>query len=146
MDTSELIQSFSKRIGIELDADGVCAFEADGLAVTVHELRELEAVALIGDLGEPPPERLEGLYQVMLEANHLFGGTGGATLSRDPATGRFALCRTLAGASLTSDGLYAEVERFVSTMEVWARNIADFRRAPSSDNEVEAMRPGALRV
>ena len=146
MDASELIQSFSKRIGIETDADGVCAFEADGLAVSIHGLRDLDAVALIGDLGDPPPERLEGLYQAMLEANHLFGGTGGATISRDPATGRFALCRALPSASQTPDGFYAEVERFVSTMETWSKFIADFRRAPSSGDEEKGVFPGAIRV
>ena len=146
MEASDFIQSLGKRIGIEPDSDGVCAFEADGLAVTIHGLNEMEAVALIGDLGTPPPERLDGLYEAMLKANHLFGGTGGATISLDPATGHFALCRALPCASLTHDGLYAEVERFVSTLEAWSKIIADFRHAPSSGDEEKGVFPGAIRV
>ena len=41
------------------------------MVVSIHDLRELSAVALVGDLGEPPPERLEALYKAMMEANYL---------------------------------------------------------------------------
>ena len=45
-----------------------------------------DGLAVVGAavIGEPPPERLEGLYKTILSANHLFAGTGGATrASRD---------------------------------------------------------------
>ena len=86
MEAVDFIKDLGERLGIELELDttGVCAFEADGLVISLHDLPELNAIAIIGDLGTPPPERLEGLYATLLEANHLFRDTGGATISRDP--------------------------------------------------------------
>lgn len=45
------------------------------------------------DLGEVPPESREALYKTLLEANDLFAGTLGATLSLNPANGRVRLQR-----------------------------------------------------
>ena len=137
MEASEIIKSFCEKagIGFEPDADGSLAFEADGLRVTISELHELDAIALVGDLGEPPPERLETLYKIMLEANHLFGGTAGATLSLDHETGRFVLCRVLQCKAIDDDSFYAEVERFVSSLETWTKVIGNFRDSPPSDDK-----------
>jgi hypothetical protein len=137
MEGSEIIKLFCEKtgIGFEPDADGSLAFEADGLRVTISELHELDAIALVGDLGEPPPERLETLYKIMLEANHLFGGTAGATLSLDHETGRFVLCRVLQCKAIDDDLFYAEAERFVSSLEAWAKVIGDFRDSSPSGNQ-----------
>ena len=137
METTELIKDLGERLGValELDADGVCAFEADGLVISIHDLPELSAITVLGDLGAPPPERLEGLYAAMLEANHLFRDTGGATLSRDPETGHLSLCRALQRAMLSPDGFYDAIERFVSTAQVWANIIRDYREAPADFQE-----------
>ena len=144
MEASEIIKSFCAKVGIgfEPDADGTVNLEVDGATVTINDLREISAVALVGDLGEPPPERLEDLYKTMLEANHLFGGTAGATISRDPKTGRFSLCRVLPCVAIDEDSFYAEVERFVSTLEAWTRIVRDFRDAPPADNSPAAMSVG----
>ena len=129
MDAKELIADIAKRIGLEYDGGDTFSFEADGLVVAISSLPELDAVALTGDVGEPPPERLEGLYKTLLGANHLFGGTGGATISLDPDNGRIALCRALPLATFDGDKFYAEVERFVNTAETWAKVVSDYRGA-----------------
>ena len=144
MDSLEIIKAFGEKVGIgfEPGADGSCAFEADGLLVTISDLHEIDSIALVGDLGEPPPERLESLYKTLLEANHLFGGTAGATVSCDPETGRLALCRVLPCKMLDSDSFYAEAERFVSTLENWAKIIRDFRAAPPGGDSPPVSMPG----
>ena len=129
MDSKELIADIAKRIGLEYDGGDTFSFEADGLVVAISSLPELDAVVLTGDVGEPPPERLEGLYKTLLGANHLFGGTAGATISLDPDTGRIALCRALPLMTLDGEKFYAEVERFVNTAETWAKVVADYRGA-----------------
>ena len=129
MDAKELIADIAKRIGLEYDGGDTFSFEADGLVVAISSLPELDAVALTGDVGEPPPERLEGLYKTLLGANHFFGGTGGATISLDPDNGRIALCRALPLVTLDGEKFYAEVERFVNTAETWAKVVSNYRDA-----------------
>ena len=137
METVELIKVLGEKLDVELtvDSDGTCAFEADGMVVSIHDLRELSAVALVGDLGEPPPERLEALYKAMMESNYLFSGTAGATISRNPATGRFALCQAWSCSTLDGDSFYAAVERFLNTLEVWGRMVHNYRSGNSSSDE-----------
>ena len=127
MDAKELMADIARRIGLEYDGADAFSFAADGLAVAIARLPELDAVALTGDIGEPPPEKLEGLYKTLLGANHRFGGTAGATISLDPETGRIALCRVLPLATLDGDTLYAELERFVNTMEAWSNVVSNYR-------------------
>ena len=135
MESTELIKSFCERIGIryEPDADGTCNFNADGIDVAIFDMPEVVSVILVGDLGAPPPERLEKLYAAMLEANHLFRGTAGATISRDSETGHFALCRSLPCRALDVDSFYAEIEQFVSTLEAWTKLISNYREATASE-------------
>ena len=129
MEATEIIKSFCERIGIAYkpDKNGACSFEADGLRVTIADLPEIDCVALVGDLGEPPPQRLERLYKMMLEGNHLLGATGGATLSLNSEMGRFALCQFLPYRATDVDSLYMVTDRFVSTLEAWTKLIGDFR-------------------
>ena len=140
MEAKELIADIAKRIGLEYDGGDTFSFEADGLAVAINSLPELDAVVLTGDVGEPPPERLEGLYKTLLGANHLFGGTAGATISLDPESGRIALCRALPLATLDGESFYAEVERFVNTAETWTKVVVDYRGAAAEapDNAAAA--------
>ena len=131
METSELVKSLGEKMGVELALeDGAAAFEADGMTVAVVDLPELGSVAIAGDIGEPPPERLEALYRTMLEAQHLFRGTFGATISLDPETGRFALNKAIALATVDADSFAGEVERFVNTLETFAKIVREFRAVP----------------
>ncbi|MBR4251540.1 MAG: type III secretion system chaperone [Kiritimatiellae bacterium] len=57
------------------------------------ELRPPRGAARDGRPGRAPPEGREALYKTLLEANDLFAGTLGATLSLNPANGRIRLQR-----------------------------------------------------
>lgn len=129
MEASELIKSFCERIGIGYNPDdnGTCSFEADGLLVMINNLRNLDQIAIVGDLGDPPPEKLETLYKMMLEANYMLISTGGATIGLDSENGHFAIYQTLQCKALDADEFYSIVDRFVSTLEAWTRIIRDFR-------------------
>ena len=136
MDSSELIGRFGEKLGISLSfQDGSCAFKADESLLAIHDMPEIGAIALTGDLGEPPPERLEALYKVLLEANYIFGGTAGATISLDSSSGRFALCKVLPCAILDNESFFNEVETFVNAMESWSSIIRDFRSAAAEIQE-----------
>ena len=131
MEGSESIKLFCEKtgIGFEPDADGSLAFEADGLRVTISELHELDAIALVGDLGEPPPERLEGLYKALLGANYMFGGTMGSTIALNPDDGRITLCRAMPTSALDVDQLCSQLEHFLNTAETWRKIVSDYRES-----------------
>ena len=146
MEATEIIKSFCERIGIAYEPDkfGSCSFEADGLRVAISDFPEIDCVALVGDLGEPPPQRLECLYKMMLEGNHLLGATGGATLSLDSEKGRFSLCQFLPYRATDVDSLYTVADRFVSTLEAWTRVIGDFRDVLPAVEQASADATGGL--
>ena len=92
--------------------DGECVINADDMVVTLMSLPDSDRLAVHGEIGDPPPEGLEQLLSAMLEANHLFAGTAGATISRDHETGRFHLCRHEPLAILDADSLAALVDSY----------------------------------
>ncbi len=125
----ELIRSFGSGMGLdlELDGSGSCTFSADGFSVTLTALQELDSIALTADLGEPPPEKLENLYRIMLEANHVFHATNGATLSVDGDSGHISLCSIFHCADADGDSFAKAVERFANTCEAWSKIVAQYR-------------------
>ena len=151
MTFEELISGFGRKIGIELTAeDETCVIKVDDMVVTIMSLPTCGRLAVHAEIGEPPPHGLERLLSSMLESNHLFVGTAGATISRDPETGRFHLCRQESLDVLDVDALAVLVESFVNTLEIWRTAIANYRPSeeddaprsaePESDFSVDALR------
>ena len=133
MTFDELIRDFSGQIGVELTPrDGMVALDIDGMSVLVQELHELDAVVVLGEIGEPPPQGLEELLSSMLNANHLFAGTGGGTLSRDPESGKFFLCRWKPLALADAASFSAMMDRFLNVLETWRKLVADYRPVAAS--------------
>ena len=136
MTFEELISGLGSKLGVELTSeDGECVINADDMVVTLMSLPDSDRLAVHGEIGDPPPEGLEQLLSAMLEANHLFAGTAGATISRDHETGRFHLCRHEPLAILDADSLAALVESFVNTLEILRKAIASYRPVAKSAAE-----------
>ena len=130
MTFEELISGLGSKIGVELTSDdGSCVINVDDMVVTLMSLPDSDRLAVHGEIGDPPPEGLEQLLSAMLEANHLFAGTAGATISR---AGRFHLCRQEPLATLDADSLAALVESFVNTLEILRKAIASYRPVAKS--------------
>jgi hypothetical protein len=127
-DVKELINAFCERLGIksEANAEGIYAFEVDALEFAVHDLSEQRRVALVGDLGIIPQKHPEGLFRLMLEAQHCFRDTEGAVFSIDRERDRLTLNRLLSSAELDDETFFNEVERFVNQLEAWAHIIRDY--------------------
>jgi len=137
MQYNELLKVFGEKLGggmdLTPDAAGAVMLDVDGMPLTILNLEEVDLVALVGVVGEPPPEeRMERLYRVLLEANHNFAGTAGSTLSINQETGKVSLCRVLPLALTDGDTFFGEVERFVNMLETWRKLVADYRAADSS--------------
>jgi len=142
MEYRELIDQFAEKLGgdveITPDEDGTVMLEVDGMPLTIMGMEEVGQAALVGVVGEPPPaDKMERLYKAILEANHNFAGTGGATFSINPDTGDVSLCRLIPLALADADGFFTETERFVNTLETWRKIVEDFRGA-EVETSVEA--------
>ena len=151
MQITELIAALGERIGLKLALDeaGACTLAVDGMSVVIQDVSEADLVGFWGKIGAPPPEGLQRLYELMLEANHLFRATAGATISRDPESKDFFLCRVLDLRILDAESFILALERFVNTLENWQRLVLDYRPAAASDGTGdgapdEAVKPGGL--
>jgi hypothetical protein len=135
IDVKTLIKGFCERLGIqsEANAEGVYAFEVDALEFAVHDLSEQRRVALVGDLGMIPKGHPEGLFRLMLEAQHCFRETEGAVFSIDGERDRLTLNRMLSCLELDNETFFNEVERFVNQLEAWARIIRDYNGKTERD-------------
>ena len=143
-DVKELINAFCERLGIqsEANAEGIYAFEVDAFEFAVHDLSEQRRVSLVGDLGTIPKGHPEGLFRLMLEAQHCFRETEGAIFSIDRERDRLTLNRMLSCAELDDETFFNEVERFVNQLEAWAHIIRDYNGQTERDkgrqDEIEA--------
>jgi len=131
MEFEELIQQLGGRLGVELtvDAEHACRIGVDDMFVTIQSVEEAGVVSLYADVGEAPPQGLEELLSAMMNANYLFQGTSGATLSRNPEDGHFVICRYDSLAYLDIDGFTTRLEQFVNVLETWRKLLADYRPA-----------------
>lgn len=134
MEFKELIADFAARVGVtesvEVDDENRCAFEIDGMGVIAQGLDEVGVVSLLAFIAPPPPERLERLYRRLLEANHLYRETFGATLSVDPESGLVCLVKHLPAATLDGEGFFREAGLFTNAIEHWKTVVENFRDGP----------------
>lgn len=129
----DIVAVIGRAFGTELAiVQGTTAFEVAGedggnrIRVIIQDESEHNRVLLSADLGEPPPEGAERLFRTMLEANHLFSGTAGATLALDASAGRFRL-QMAEPADELANNAGRRIESFIDAAFVWHRAIADFR-------------------
>jgi hypothetical protein len=89
-----------------------------------------------------PSVNPEGLFRLMLEAQHCFRDTEGAVFSIDIERDRLTLNRMLASAELDDETFFNEVEHFVNQLEAWTRIIRDYNghteRDKGQQDEIEA--------
>ena len=125
----EMVKAFGAELGLDLEMDDSdsCTFSVDKFTITLTVLQELESIALTADLGDPPPEKLENLYRLMLESNYLFNATGGATLSVNGENGHIALCDLFRCMGADAAAFSKKVEHFVNTCEAWSKIVAEYR-------------------
>ena len=136
MTFDDLLNGVGQAIGVPLqNTEGACAIGVDDMQITLQYLEEVGQVSTFGEIGEPPPQGLEQLLSAMLNANHLFMGTGGSTISRDPESGKFFLCRYDSLALISVEDFVGIIEKFVNVLETWRRLVDDYRPVESSAQE-----------
>lgn len=136
MDFGELIEAFSKKVGVEglvPDEEGVCCIAVDDMTVTVRAFPELDKILTYAEVGDAPVEGAETFYGTMLGANHMFQGTGGAALSQDPETKKLFLNRYDALGTMDPDAFSQMLEKFINVLETWRKLLADYRPAVAEE-------------
>lgn len=125
----EAVAVFGKVLGLELqEKDGAVSFDAIvdaeagvALRIDVVHFPETKNMLVSADLGELPRDGEERLCRTLMEANHLFEGTGGATLSveRETRHVRFEFCIPLV--LLGNEPGPVFLERFLNAAESWRK-------------------------
>lgn len=141
MEFEDLLKGLGEKLGcgpLEADESGSVSLAVDDMPMMLMHLDEIQSFALVGEVGEPPPEdRMERLYRAMLVANHNFSGTGGATLSIDGETGKVSLCRVIPLLTVDNDTFFAHIEGFVNILETWRKIVTEFCGAESAEIAAE---------
>ena len=136
MEFSKFIQQFADRFGIEMPeiVDEAAAFDADGMPfflMRVANEGESEYLVVAADLGEPPPERLEKLYQALLDAGHNFAGAGGGVLARNPGDGHIWLQSREPFALMDVETAISKVKTLGDAAIKWRDIIKEYREGSS---------------
>ena len=136
MEFREFVQQFAERFGIEVPevVDEAAAFDADGMPfflMRVANEGESEYLVVAADLGEPPPERLEKLYQVLLDAGHNFAGAGGGVLARNPSDGHIWLQSREPFALMDIETAISKVKTLGDAAINWRDIIKEYREGSS---------------
>ena len=140
MEFNELVESFATSLGVEgVEIEGgACAFEIDGMKVNVFNDEAAGTVMVYGEIGQPPSEDDRSFGPAMLKANHLFGGTGGATLCQDPETGAYAIFQAFPLDGMDAETLAAQVARIVDKTEHWRGILNAFQVAEQEKDSAAA--------
>ena len=134
---SRVLEEFGTLLGVEgvqLDESGCAALGFDNVVVNFEVDEDRERLLLSAYLGEPQADRLK-TYELLLDANFCWQGTGGATLSLQRATGGVVLFDAIATPRLDLQALESRLQTFVNTAEVWTAQLA--QPAPSPDDSAE---------
>ena len=146
----ELAKALGAEIAVENDTCAVSlgSEEGDKVTILMQGLDERGMVLTCADLGDPPPEGREQLYQALLEANDLYDGTAGATLSLDRRTGHVRLQRFDDMDALAAAGIARAFIAFADTAAAWQRFVSNFRAAAKDGSGTDAPSAvdGLLRV
>ena len=131
MELNELMTAFAERLGIEgIEVkDGVCSMTIDDIPMDFTESPGGEAVIGAAVVGEPPPDKREAFYEMLLEANTQLYGTKGIAMGKSPDTGEIMLIGGLPFKGLELQEFCKDLDEFVSKAEEWREALENFRPA-----------------
>ena len=141
MEYRTLISQFAAQLGVTdfaLDDENVARLQADDMTLAFMEVPERNALLTWCEVATPPPEKLEQLYRLLLEASFMGRATQGAAFSLDRDT--VYLHRVDPLVNLDANSLSEIVEDFLDLVEHWRGVIAAFR-ADDSDSSADLPAP-----
>ena len=145
MELENLMSAFAEKLGIEgvEVKEGICSMTIDDIPMEFTESPGGEAVIGVAVIGEPPPEKREAFYEMLLEANTQVYGTQGIALSKLPDTGEIALIGGLPFKGLELKEFCKSLDEFINKAEEWRETVENFRpaaeEAAAQEDEVPAL-------
>ena len=115
----EVNEHYGKEIFVLDDQESCRALVGNGLVVEVLHLPEVGRLLLYADIGREPQEGRDRVYRLMLQAQHLFQGTAGASFGLDGNTGSVYLERPVSLATLTAESFVTDFEVFAQVALKW---------------------------
>ena len=133
MELNELMSAFAEKLGIEgvEVKDGTCSLTIDDIPMEFTESPDGLAVVGAAVIGEPPPEKREEFYAMLLRANTQLYGTQGIALGISPDTGEIILIGGLTFKDLEIKEFCKCLDEFVSKAEEWRETVENFRPEPT---------------
>ena len=131
MELNELMSAFAEKLGIEGIAveNGTCSLTIDDIPMDFTESPDGLAVVGAAVIGEPPPDKREAFYAMLLRANTQLYGTQGIALGISPDTGEIILIGGLPFKGLEMEEFCKDLDEFVSKAEEWRETVENFRPA-----------------
>ena len=131
MELENLMSAFAEKLGIEgIEVkEGICSMTIDDIPMDFTESPGGEAVVGAAVIGEPPPEKREAFYEMLLQANTQLYGTQGIALGKSPDTGEIILIGGLPFKGLELQEFCKDLDEFVSKAEEWRETVENFRPA-----------------
>ena len=131
MELENLMSAFAEKLGIEgvEVKDGICSMTIDDIPMDFTETPDGLAVVGVAVVGEPPPDKREAFYEMLLEANTQLYGTKGIALGKSPDTGEIMLSGGLPFKDLEIKEFCKCLDEFVSKAEEWRETVENFRPA-----------------
>ena len=80
-------------------------------------------------IGEPPPDKREAFYEMLLNANTQLYGTQGIALGISPDTGEIIMIGGLPFKGLEIEEFCKDLDEFVGKAEEWRETVENFRPA-----------------
>ncbi len=129
----QLLTMFASQTGLaapDPSGDDSLTVLFDGLPLTLEYLPENDSVLFFSALGALPRGNREDFCLKLLEANHFFSGTGGATLSAHRDSGVVGLHMVVSMRLLDEAQFVHLLETYMNTAEQWAQACAQADEAP----------------
>ncbi|MCL2029292.1 MAG: type III secretion system chaperone [Deltaproteobacteria bacterium] len=116
-----LIQALSGQVKAKLEIrnNNKVHVNFDDIALLIEHLPDAEQLLLAAPVAEVPVAGREELYRLLLQGQHIFAETGGATLALDQEESFVSLQMAPSLRALTRENFPALVENFLNMVDYW---------------------------
>jgi hypothetical protein len=144
MDYPELVSGFAAKYGVsDIDtAGGAAALEIDGMTVGFFHAPETDEILVVAEIGFPPPDADGPFGGMMLKANYLGSGTGGAVICQNPETEAYAVQRSYPLTRFDVETFAQAMEELVNTAERWREVLSRAGLAEDEKDDADEGEPG----